>query len=294
MSNDRYEELRAVRKESYAQVSLHRHETAVDFGEKPEMNIFYDKVSEIEDRIAKVNTLVGNVHKLHDKNLSSINNEKEKESAIEIDRQCMEINNEIKKIRAQLIDLDNSNVGTNLDSGDLAVRRGRYSALIKRFSETIEYYRSVERESQMKYKARIERQIRVINPNASDQEIKDAIDSGNVSNMFQQAGFVSERSYRSKKVLQQVEDRNLDISRIGKTINELNVLFSEMEDMVTKQQSMLDNIEHAVQSTEQYTVRANNEMDTAIVLRRSSRKVPTHIYFFIRFLPTNFLSFSLS
>ncbi|OMJ24471.1 hypothetical protein AYI69_g4623 [Smittium culicis] len=102
MSKDRYEELRAVRKFSSTLAQGTGIEES-DKNEKPEMYIFYDKVSEIEDRISKVNDLVLSVHALHEKNLNSLDREREKESTIEIDRQSMEISIEINSIKAKLI-----------------------------------------------------------------------------------------------------------------------------------------------------------------------------------------------
>ncbi|OMJ12210.1 hypothetical protein AYI69_g4622 [Smittium culicis] len=100
----------------------------------------------------------------------------------------------------------------------------------------------------MKYNARIERQIKVINPAATNEEIRAAVRDGSAKNIFMESGFVSEKT-------------------------ELNSLFSEMQGMVVHQQKMLDNIEQVVQSTDVYTVRANEEMDTAITIRRSTRKI---------------------
>ncbi|OMJ21393.1 Syntaxin-like protein psy1 [Smittium culicis] len=70
----------------------------------------------------------------------------------------------------------------------------------------------------MKYNARIERQIKVINPNATDEEIRAAVRDGSAKNIFMESGFISEKTIRSKRILQQLEDRNEDIKKIEKTI----------------------------------------------------------------------------
>ncbi|PVZ98145.1 hypothetical protein BB558_005874 [Smittium angustum] len=270
MARDRYQELRAVRKESNADVVA--EEVGERTKEKTDMENFYTRISEVDDRIDKVNELVPKIQKLYEKNLTSINPEKEKEYTTEIDRNVMEANNELNSIRRRLLEIENENNKPGFSSGDQAVRRGRHAALLRKFTETIENYRSVERDSQMRYKTRIERQIKIVNPNATDEEISRAIEEGNARTVFQQSVLKSERTAKAKKTLDLVETRNKDIKNIEKTITELNNMFLEVQDMVNRQQEMLDNIENAVQTTEQYTFRANEDIEQAIVYRKSSRK----------------------
>ncbi|PVU89619.1 hypothetical protein BB559_005017 [Furculomyces boomerangus] len=270
MARDRYQELRAVRKESNADVLV--EEVGERTKEKTDMENFYTRISEVDDRIDKVNELVPKIQKLYEKNLTSINPEKEKEYTTEIDRNVMEANNELNSIRRRLLEIENENNKPGFSSGDQAVRRGRHAALLRKFTETIENYRSVERDSQMRYKTRIERQIKIVNPNATDEEISRAIEEGNARTVFQQSVLKSERTAKAKKTLDLVETRNKDIKNIEKTITELNNMFLEVQDMVNRQQEMLDNIENAVQTTEQYTFRANEDIEQAIVYRKSSRK----------------------
>ncbi|KAJ2463294.1 hypothetical protein GGI02_005273, partial [Coemansia sp. RSA 2322] len=63
-------------------------------------------------------------------------------------------------------------------------------------------------------------------------------------------------SYRSKvakRMLRDVENRDKDIRDIGKTIEHLNRMFIDMQEVVAQQQDVLDNIEQAVDSTYEHT-----------------------------------------
>ncbi|OMH79474.1 Syntaxin-like protein psy1 [Zancudomyces culisetae] len=273
MSRDRFAELKAARKESISTLRASDVSRTQTTGEKTEMEIFYTKVGEIEDMINKVNILVSQVQDFQEKNLTSIDIEKGKVIRAEVEQKVGETNREIQNVRKRLMEMENLNNQIKVDSGDEAVRRGRHAALVKKFTEAIEKYRSIERESQMKYRLRMERQIRIVNPNATEEEIRNALDSDNARAIFAQSVVSSERTKKAKNVLKEVEERNQDIKKIEKTIIELNQLFVEMQSMVNRQQAMLDNIEKAVESTQQYTVRANEEIDTAIEIRKSSRKV---------------------
>jgi t-SNARE complex subunit (syntaxin) len=48
-------------------------------------------------------------------------------------------------------------------------------------------YQSVEQESRQKYKARMERQYRIVKPDASPEEIRQAVDSDDGGQIFSQA-----------------------------------------------------------------------------------------------------------
>ncbi|OMJ26788.1 hypothetical protein AYI69_g3797 [Smittium culicis] len=100
----------------------------------PSMVIFYEKVFEIEANIKELHELINQVQKLQNKNLMSI----------EIEH-----------------DMETLNNNSSCDVGDEAVRRGRHAALARKFTEAIVHYRAIEREFQMKFRLRIEKQIRI-------------------------------------------------------------------------------------------------------------------------------------
>ena len=57
----------------------------------------------------------------------------------------------------------------------------------KRFLDTIQRYQDVERNYQLKYRQRIERQIRIVKPDASQDEVDDIIDSDGPPQVFAQS-----------------------------------------------------------------------------------------------------------
>ncbi|OLY82908.1 Syntaxin-1A [Smittium mucronatum] len=232
MSRDRYAELRAARKASTIS-------TVFDHADKGdgEMALFYTKVREIESNIKQLHELINGVQKLQNRNLMSIE--------IEHDMEVM-------------------NNTSHCDVGDEAVRRGRHAALARKFTEAIVHYRAIEREFQMKFRLRIEKQIRIVDPSISDKEIREIIEMDEKSGEYAANIFKIGNKKRAKKVLREVSERNLDIKKIEKTIRTLNDLFSEMQILVFKQQTLVDNIEAAVDSTQQYTVKTEEELDFAI------------------------------
>lgn len=76
-------------------------------------------------------------------------------------------------------------------SGDLPMRKTQHAALKKKFIETIQRYQDIERTYQQKYRQRVERQIKIVQPNATPDEIERVLDSDEPPQIFAQSvGFL--------------------------------------------------------------------------------------------------------
>lgn len=78
----------------------------------------------------------------------------------------------------------------NLSIQDVEVRETQVAALKERFKDAIQRYAEVERDNRAKNRARMERQIKVVNPGMSDGEIKDVVrnaEEGGGNALFSQA-----------------------------------------------------------------------------------------------------------
>lgn len=72
-------------------------------------------------------------------------------------------------------------------SGDLPMRKTQHAALKKKFIETIQRYQDIERTYQQKYRQRVERQIKIVQPNATQDEIERVLDSDEPPQIFAQS-----------------------------------------------------------------------------------------------------------
>jgi t-SNARE complex subunit (syntaxin) len=73
------------------------------------------------------------------------------------------------------------------NSGDLPMRKTQHAALKKKFIETIQRYQDIERTYQQKYRQRVERQIKIVQPNATPDEIERVLDSDEPPQIFAQS-----------------------------------------------------------------------------------------------------------
>ncbi|KAJ2047418.1 hypothetical protein H4S04_004462 [Coemansia sp. S16] len=178
-------------------------------------------------------------------------------------------------LKGELGAVDQMNQSTALSPSDRAKRRGRHAVLIRRLMGVLDKYRALEREYQKRYRTRMEKHIRLVRPDATDEEVAEAATNEASRSVFAMDVMSSYRSKVAKRMLRDVENRDRDIRNIGNTIELLNRMFVDMQEAVAQQQDVLDNIEQAVDDTYEYTTGAVAEVKLATRLRIKARKVGT-------------------
>ncbi|ORX70751.1 t-SNARE [Linderina pennispora] len=274
MSHNRMSEFRANRNSIMSHISSilpTRHSNDGNEGQT-EMEKYFAALDGLERDIAGVNSGVDDLSALHGKLLSSSDGHKAEAIANQRDRRTAQINSQITKLKKELNAIDLMNDSTTLAPADEATRRSRHALLARRLMEVVDKYRTLERESQKRYRDRIERQIRLVKPDATDEEVEQAVHNESARSVFAMDVMTSFRSRQAKRMLRDVEQRDKDIREIGATIELLNSMFLDMQDMVNQQQEVLDNIENAVESAQEHTHKANQEVKEATRLRISARK----------------------
>ncbi|KAF2484012.1 t-SNARE [Neohortaea acidophila] len=117
-----------------------------------------------------------------------------------------------------------------------------------------------------------ERQYRIVNPNATEAEVREATADGGDTQVFQQALLNSNRRGQAQSTLRNVQQRHDAIQQIEKTVMELAQLFQDLDAIVVQQEPMVQNIEQKAEDTNQNMVAANTEMNGAVKSARAARK----------------------
>ncbi|CAO3635872.1 unnamed protein product [Mucor hiemalis] len=232
---------------------------------------FFQEVEEVKDLNKKILNNITLIEELHGSALSNINEEQTEENTFRLEKvvkQTTKLNNQCKtKIKA----IESSNARMPASSGDLPMRKTQHAALKKKFIETIQRYQDIERTYQQKYRQRVERQIKIVQPNATPDEIERVLDSDEPPQIFAQSLMQSNRSGQARAVLSEVQSRHDDIKKIEKTILELHQLFVDMQMMVEQQAEVLTQIEVHAENTMVDLERGNKDVDRAIVSAKATR-----------------------
>lgn len=148
--------------------------------------------------------------------------------------------------------------------GQVDKARANLQAALREFEKTERTYRT-------KYNELLARQYRIVHPDASEEEIAHAVDSGQTQ-VFSQALLSSNRSASANSVAKAVRERQQDIARIERTLEELMVLFEQMNEQVLLAEPVVANIEHQSDNINTDVAQAKTHIGVAVVSAKSARR----------------------
>lgn len=122
-----------------------------------------------------------------------------------------------------------------------------------------------------RYNELLARQYRIVHPDASEEEIGQAVESGQTQ-VFSQALLSSNRSASANSVAKAVRERQQDIARIERTLEELMVLFEQMNEQVLLADPVVANIEHQSENVTTDVEQAQKHLGTAVVSAKGARR----------------------
>ncbi|KAJ2793484.1 hypothetical protein H4R21_005880, partial [Coemansia helicoidea] len=109
-------------------------------------------------------------------------------------------------------------------------------------------------------------------PGATDDEVREAASNEAARSVFAMDLMTSQQGKIARRVLRDVENREKDIRDIGNTIELLNNMFIDMQEVIAQQQDIIDNIEHAVEDVHENMEAAQTEVRHATWYRIKARK----------------------
>ncbi|KAJ1933766.1 hypothetical protein FBU59_005922, partial [Linderina macrospora] len=235
---------------------------------------FFGMIDNITGQMTEVDQRISDIAQLHEQALNATSEQRHKQVSMDRDRLVADTNAVITDIKRSLQTVDRllQQSDPSVSKSQKVARASRQQGLAKKFSEQIQGYRQMEHQYSQRNKERLERQYRIARPDATDEEIASAIENDQVGQVFAQTVMQSSRVGEARRVMRDVEERQADIQKIEKTINELAQMFLEVAEMAERQQEMLDTIDNAVEETHGNVDMAKNEVDTAIVRRIKSRR----------------------
>jgi syntaxin 1B/2/3 len=146
------------------------------------------------------------------------------------------------------------------------------NALDRRIRKAINNYQTIESQFRKDVQEQQRRQYLIVNPQATEQEILQATESGADTQIFQQALLNSDRRGQAQSTMANVRQRHDAIQQIERTMTELAQLFQDLDTIVMQQDPMIMNIEEKAEETQTNMVQANQHLDVATSKARSARR----------------------
>jgi len=156
-------------------------------------------------------------------------------------------------------------------SNDAHIRSNQISLLRKHFLEAIQNYQRVERDGDQRSRQQISKQLHIVKPDATPEEVQAFIDGGQ-QQVFAQALTSSTRYGESRSAYKEVQDRQQDLRRMEKTLSELAQLTNDMAILVEQQDSVINAVEATAIDVEGNTKAALDNTGKAVIHAKSYRR----------------------
>jgi len=241
------------------------------------MAAFYSEISSLQDSLRTFNDNVARIGDLHSRSLNNMDDSAAQRNASQLDELVQDTSALSANLKRRIKDLERQG-----GSGRDGQIRKQQTALVKsKFVEAIQHYQTVEQQYRTKYKQRMERQFKIVKPDATPEEVRAVINDEQGGQIFSQALLTSNRYGESRAAYREVQERHEDIKRIEKTLGELAQLFNDMSVLVEQQEETINTIEAQANNVVQDTEAGLGYTEKAVGSARAARKKRWICFFII-------------
>ncbi|KAI8913403.1 t-SNARE [Gorgonomyces haynaldii] len=181
-------------------------------------------------------------------------------------QQCQQLLDALAdEIGRQLIDL--KQLVRNLDVGDGRDRQAKQQQQQQQARRLMDFgvkFQKTQNQFKQKYQEKIKREVRIVKPDATEQEVQQAIQTGNV--------FAQQITGRQQKELEQVQARHLEIRKIEESVEQLALLFQDMQELLNTQEQQINVINTQVDDVVVQLEQGGKEIQKATQIRENTRK----------------------
>ncbi|KIO20393.1 hypothetical protein M407DRAFT_15984 [Tulasnella calospora MUT 4182] len=231
------------------------------------MSAFYSEISAIQDQIRVFNDNVNRISDLHSRSLNNMDEVAMQRTEAQLDGLVEDTRTLSGNLKRRIKDLERKG-GAGRDG---QIRKQQTGLVKAKFVEAIQNYQEVEKQYRTKYKARLERQYKIVNPTATPEEVRAVVNNEGDGQVFAQL-MNSQRYDQSKVAYNEVRERHKDIQKIEQTITELAQLFNDMSVLVEQQDETLNVIEAHAAQVNVDTEAGLKHTEAAVVSAAAARK----------------------
>ncbi|GAA5931785.1 uncharacterized protein JCM15063_001567 [Sporobolomyces koalae] len=163
-------------------------------------------------------------------------------------------------------------LGTQVGADE--ARRGHWDNLKSTLKRAVERQQSLEMAQRERVRERVARQYRIVQPNATDDEVKEILSTASDSSaprIFQQALAGSQRSSAALSALNEAKSRQGELAQIESSLIELAQLVQQVADLVVEQDVKIVKLEHTTEGVHDDVEKALKEIQKSKLSAAATR-----------------------
>eukprot|EP00386_Alphamonas_edax_P012769 GDKI01039677.1.p1 GENE.GDKI01039677.1~~GDKI01039677.1.p1 ORF type:complete len:319 (-),score=94.36 GDKI01039677.1:145-1101(-) len=234
---------------------------------------YFQKVGRIKTSIGQVRSKVEEIRGLKQEAIQATSPEKEKDISTHLEGLLSSTSVLTATIKKELEALKAENqtfAAKHKNSSEARIRDNMQGALTRKFRDVLTAYQAVQTEYKQDVQQKVTRQVRIVYPEASDEDVQQIVENGGASTAIQIR--ISKGHESLKGALADIQDKYRDIRRLEASVEELKQMFLELAALVEHQGDLLDQIEFNVQAAKEYTKKAEAELVAARKYQESRKK----------------------
>jgi t-SNARE complex subunit (syntaxin) len=241
------------------------------------MKQFFNDVEAIKSDISAVTDATENIVALKDKAVLATSETAESQISDSIRKLVEGTNGRAKKCKNLLGLLKEENANLKEEGkatpADLRVRDNLVNTLLRKFIDEMKRYQNAQQQYKTDVKKKVTRQVQMIKPDATDQEVDHIMRSeGGREALYQQQILSGGINDQIKTQYRAVAGKYQDVLALEASVAELHQMFLDFALLTEQQGELLDQIEYQVRSAADYTEEGNVELHTTIVYQKKIRK----------------------
>ena len=151
------------------------------------------------------------------------------------------------------------------------VRTHLQETLTRTFKDAIKRYLAAQQKYKEDIKTKVERQVRHVVPDATDEQIDHIVETGEADSVIRRA-ILDVAADPIQEAYHAATDRLDDVQKLERSVREIAQMFQDMALLVEAQGDMLDEIQHQVGQAKNHVDSGNKELVKALKHQTSLRK----------------------
>ncbi|AMD21407.1 HER128Cp [Eremothecium sinecaudum] len=226
---------------------------------------FMNGINEVNRKLDNYSQLISQIEAYQKKLLTEVNEEQEINLRRQLDGFASQASDLQYQLKNEIKYLQQRAIGDPSKVAQAENSRQRFLTLIQDYRVTEANYRE-ENKQQAK------RQYRVIQPQASEEEVEAAISDVGGQHIFSQALLNANRRGEAKTALAEVQARHQELLKLEKTMAELTQLFNDMEHLVIEQNEQIEDVDKQVVEAQQDVEQGVGHTNKAVKSARRARR----------------------
>ena len=236
------------------------------FGRQNDPNAILNGCREIDRGIDEIEEKLAKLINLQKHSLNDVESSAKSATNQELDRLSTETMSMYRELAGRL-----KSIKQQPESGS-PKNAPQVGKVDRRLKAAINQYQRVDAEFRKKLQEQMARQYRIVRPDASEAEVREAVEDTSNQQVFSQALMQSDRRGQSRSALNAVQNRHEAIQKIEQQMYELAELFQDMENLVVQQEAAVTNIEMKGEEVVENMDKGTEQIGVAIKSARNARK----------------------